>query len=115
MRLRACLVLLMSGVALAQEGRLVFGTRCSVCHGTDAHGTARGPSLAGNREVRARSIGELREVIHKGIPEAGMPAFDLPAAELDTLAAFVASLNATAAGAHAPGDRVAGERFFFGS
>ena len=114
MRLTACYVLLISSAALAQEGRLVFATRCSVCHGTDAHGTARGPSLANNRQVRSRSMGELRELIHNGILGAGMPAFDLPAAELDAVTAFVRSVTAPAAGAHAPGDRAAGEQFFFG-
>ena len=107
MRLTACYVLLISSAALAQEGWLVFAARCSVCHGTDAHGTARGPSLANNRQVRSRSMGELRELIHNGIPGAGMPAFDLPAAELDAVTAFVRSLTAPAAGAHAPGDRAA--------
>ncbi len=101
-------------MALAQDGGRVFAARCAVCHGTDAHGTERGPTLAGNRELRSRSASELRDVIHRGIPDAGMPAFDLPAAELDAITAYVVSLNATASGANAPGDRSAGEQFFFG-
>jgi len=43
-----------------------------------------------------------------------MPAFDLPADELDALAALVHSLNAPAAEGPLPGDARAGEQFFFG-
>jgi len=91
----------------------VFAARCSVCHGTDAHGTERGPNLANNRRVRTLSLEALRTVIRSGIPDAGMPAFPLPAAELQAVAAFVRSLSAPAAEAGAPGDRRAGERYFF--
>jgi PQQ-dependent dehydrogenase (methanol/ethanol family) len=43
-----------------------------------------------------------------------MPAFDLPAEELDALAALVHSLNGPAAENAVPGDFAAGEQFFFG-
>ena len=99
----------MAGTALAQEGRQVFATRCSVCHGA-----GRGPNLANNRRVRSRSLDELRGVIRNGLPAAGMPAFDLPSAELQALTVFVRSLSGPAMDANAPGDRTAGERFFFG-
>ena len=44
-----------------------------------------------------------------------MPSFDLPAPELEALAAFIRSLNLPAAESPAPGDPPAGERFFFGA
>jgi PQQ-dependent dehydrogenase (methanol/ethanol family) len=56
----------------------------------------------------------MRRVIHNGIPSGGMPAFNLPASQLDALAALVHSLNSAAAESIVPGDRVAGERYFFG-
>src|ERR1700756_6043 len=114
MRLTLCFLLCISGSALAQDGRQAFATRCSVCHGPDGHGSERGPNLANNRRVRSRSLDELRGVIRNGVPSAGMPAFDLPAAELESITMFVRSLSASASEAHAPGDRAAGERFFFG-
>ncbi len=98
----------------AQDGRQIFAARCSVCHGVDGHGTERGPNLAGSRHVRGQSEEQLRSVIRSGIPAAGMPAFPLPAGELTAVAGFVRSLSASAADAQAPGDRMAGERFFFG-
>ncbi len=96
------------------EARKNFASRCGVCHGADAQGTERGPSLAGARKLRSRSLEQFRSVIRNGIADAGMPPFDLPSAELDALASFVRSLNLPAAERDVPGDRAAGERFFFG-
>jgi PQQ-dependent dehydrogenase (methanol/ethanol family) len=44
-----------------------------------------------------------------------MPAFDLPPAELDALAAMVHSLNSPAAESAVPGNRALGEQYFFGA
>lgn len=54
-------------------------------------------------------------MIRNGIEGAGMPAFDLPAAELNAVTALVRSLSAPASEAAVDGDRAAGERFFFGA
>ena len=64
--------------------------------------------------VRRRSMQNLKNIILKGIPAAGMPAFDLPVPMIEALAALVVSLNASAAEATVPGDRAAGKEFFFG-
>lgn len=96
------------------NGPKIFATNCAGCHGADAHGTDQGPALAGDRTVRQRSIPQLRNLIHNGIPAAGMPPFDLPADQLDALATLVHSLNAPAADSAVPGDVAEGEHFFFG-
>jgi len=111
MKLTICL-LCFAALPAAQDGREVFIRQCAVCHG-DGHGTERGPNLAANRRVRSQSIGQLRSLIRNGVPSGGMPAFALPAGELQAVTAFVRSLNASAAEAHAPGDPAAGERYFF--
>ncbi len=100
-------------LASAQDARQLFAKQCEVCHG-DGRGTERGPDLANSRRVRSRSVDEVRSMIRNGTPAAGMPAFDLPAAELDALTRLVKSLGAPAIEAGAPGDRAAGERYFFG-
>ena len=79
------------------EAPKAFVERCSGCHGADANGSDRGPALAGSRRLSTRSIQQLRDMIRNGIPGTGMPAFDLPAQELDALAILVHSLNALAA------------------
>jgi PQQ-dependent dehydrogenase (methanol/ethanol family) len=97
-----------------QEGTKIFAVQCAGCHGTDAHGTEHGPTLADVRRLRGQTIPWIRHVIHNGIPSGGMPAFDLPANELDALAALVHSLNSPAAESFLPGSRAAGEQYFFG-
>ena len=96
------------------DGQKIFAGQCAGCHGADAHGTDRGPGLAASRRVRSRSVQQLRDFIRKGAPGSGMPAFDLPADQLDALAALLRSLNAPAAESVALGDSAAGKRFFLG-
>lgn len=98
----------------SERAAKLFAVNCASCHGTDAHGTDHGPRLAGLRELQGRSASWIRGVIYNGIPSGGMPAFHLSADELDTLAAMVYSLNSPAAGTAVPGDRAAGEKYFFG-
>ncbi|HUS04669.1 MAG TPA: PQQ-binding-like beta-propeller repeat protein [Bryobacteraceae bacterium] len=100
---------------LVEAGQKSFAAHCSACHGGDAEGTDMGPTLSGTRRLRSRSLQQLRNTISQGMPSAGMPAFHLPGPELDALAAFVRSLNATAAESGAPGDALAGRQFFFGA
>src|SRR5579863_1444431 len=98
----------------AVEGQKLFAKQCSGCHGADGRGTEQGPALVGNAKVRASSVQVLREVIHSGIPAAGMPAFNLPNQDLVDIAAFVHSLNAPAADRTLAGDPEPGKQFFFG-
>lgn len=97
-----------------EKATKIFAAQCSGCHGLDAHGTDQGPALAGDRALRGRSVASLRNLIRNGIPASGMPAFNLPEDELEDLAALVHSLNSPAAEQAVPGNRAAGEQFFFG-
>ncbi len=97
------------------EGEKIFAVHCAVCHGADAHGGQYGPSLAGNKDLRGKPVSWSRNVIHNGIPSRGMPAFNLPAGELDALAALIQSLNLPAVENTVSGDRAAGEQYFFGA
>lgn len=97
----------------ATEVKQTYEKLCAGCHGADARGSEQGPGLMGSR-VRRRSMENLKDIIVKGIPAAGMPAFDLPAPTVEALAAMVVSLNRSAADADVPGDSAAGREFFFG-
>ncbi|MCX6593472.1 MAG: PQQ-binding-like beta-propeller repeat protein [Acidobacteria bacterium] len=97
------------------DAQQTYEKLCGGCHGLDARGTQQGPGLAGNPSVRRRSAASVRNVIQKGVPAAGMPGFELPAATLDQLVALVASLNAVAAETKVAGDPAAGEAFFRGA
>jgi len=68
----------------------------------------------GSARARRRNAQQnLRNVIQRGVPSAGMPAFDLPASTLDGLVAMIMGLNASAAEVNVPGDREAGRAYFF--
>ena len=103
----------------ADAGRRSYQSRCVGCHGEDGAGGEHGPSIVDVRRPRATSKNEVRDLILKGIPDGGMPAFQIPAEEADAIAVFVMGLKAPVAGAApvgdaAPGDPAAGERFFAG-
>src|SRR5215510_13539820 len=97
------------------ESNQIFVARCGGCHGPDARGSDRGPSLVNVRRLRTRSVQQLRDIIQKGIPGTGMPPFDLPASELNALAGLIRSLNGPAAETVMSGDPAAGEKYFFGA
>ncbi|PYU46258.1 MAG: pyrrolo-quinoline quinone [Acidobacteria bacterium] len=96
------------------EGTKIYAQRCAGCHGADAHGTDKAPGLAGNQRLRDGSVQDLQDLIRKGVPGSGMPPFDLPPQELDSLVVLVRSLNAPSAESTVGGDATAGESFFFG-
>ena len=75
--------------AAAAAGKAVFQQNCSFCHGQDARG-ASGPDLIRstlvNHDVGGNLIGQ---VVHNGRPDKGMPAFQLPDAQFQQIAAFL--------------------------
>ncbi|MBZ5622367.1 MAG: c-type cytochrome [Acidobacteriia bacterium] len=105
------------GMTLAQspppDAAKLYEQRCAACHGHDASGSDRGPALSRSRRLRTRSLSEIHDIIQKGTT-AGMPPFPLPEEQLQALAGFVRSMNATAFDAPPDGDTAAGEQFFFG-
>jgi alcohol dehydrogenase (cytochrome c) len=95
-------------------GRKQFESRCAACHGGDGAGGERGPSIVDTARARNRSAQELEDLLRNGIPASGMPGFDLPKPQLQSLVAFVRSLTAFAAEASVPGSAEAGEKLYFG-
>jgi PQQ-dependent dehydrogenase (methanol/ethanol family) len=86
-------VWLLSLPLLAGTGQQLFQSRCAGCHGSDARGSGKGPGLAANPRLSQQTSRQLRAIIQRGFPDSGMPAFKLPDAELDAVAAFVHDLN----------------------
>jgi cytochrome c oxidase cbb3-type subunit 3 len=72
----------------AGEGR--FTSECGFCHGRDAAGGETGPDLTRSalvaQDTRGDKIGPL---LKTGRPDRGMPSFDLNAADLGALVAFI--------------------------
>src|SRR5258706_9323350 len=81
--------------ASAQTGKTAFQARCAGCHGDDGTGTGRGSNIVAVRR-RAPDQPSVRDLIRKGIPGGGMPAFTLPDEELEAITSFVMSLRTAA-------------------
>src|SRR5215510_15662696 len=74
---------------LIDAGKRHFEAHCAACHGADGKGGERGPDIVSTENARRRSADDLSELIRRGIPAGGMPAFQLPVRELQELVAFV--------------------------
>ncbi len=113
-------VCLPAGMAQAQEsGKRQYQSLCVGCHGEDGTGGGHGPGFVDVRRSRASSQQAVRNLILNGIPGGGMPAFKIPNEQADAIAAYVMDLKRPnagggAEGGPAPGDALAGERFFTG-
>ena len=100
--------------AAVSTGKARFNVMCVVCHGSNAVGTDRAPALVNNRELRGFNAAEIAAIIKNG--RGGMPSFHvLPAATIQSLVAYVRSLNATAFDFAPAGDTAAGQKIFSGS
>lgn len=95
------------------EGQALFNGACVVCHGTDATGTERGPTLRGSVldaatvARRIRSSGALDSAVYEGLTGGRMPFWSadrLSDDELRDLVAFVLATDGGGGGSGLPGE-----------
>lgn len=81
--------------AAVERGRALYkGNGCPTCHGTNAAGSERAPSLMRSQLVMRDKMGEtIANVVLKGVPNTAMPAFPLKTNELADVAVFLHSLQ----------------------
>jgi cytochrome c oxidase cbb3-type subunit 3 len=80
-----------------RAGQTRFASQCGFCHGRDAFGGETGPDLTRSALVAADLRGDkISPVVRNGVLEKGMPGFDLSAAELGAIAAFIHDQKAKA-------------------
>jgi cytochrome c oxidase cbb3-type subunit 3 len=97
------------------DGKKVFESICAACHGLDGRGGERGPDIARRQEVLQRTDSELLEILQKGRPAAGMPAFAAVGAEkLQRILGYLRSLQGIGPASALPGDPERGKSLFFG-
>ena len=85
-----------------QQAPKVFVQTCTLCHGGDARGTDRAPSLVNTAKLRGMPDSEVSDIIRKGKNQ--MPAFPLPQADIDELTRYVRSLNTIESAGSVAGD-----------
>jgi cytochrome c oxidase cbb3-type subunit III len=76
--------------AAVERGRALLTAQCGFCHGANARGGSSGPDITRSTVVLEDENGkQLGEFLRVGRPDRGMPAFDLGAAEVSDVAAFL--------------------------
>src|SRR5215468_2738497 len=90
----------------AEAGKRQYQALCVGCHGEDGSGGGHGPSFLDVRRPRATSREAVRDLILKGIADAGMPAFKIPAEQADAIAGYVMRLKEPAGRAASSGAAV---------
>ena len=99
--------------APAQSVDSLVQSTCAGCHGPGLTGGDRAPSLVNSAHLRTLSEAEIKAIIHAGTA-GGMPAFPYDDHQLDALATWLKSQNASALQSQAPELVAAGQALFFG-
>jgi|RhiMethySRZTD1v2_1073278.scaffolds.fasta_scaffold51342_3 putative heme-binding domain-containing protein len=93
-------------------GATLYTSRCVTCHGPQGDGIG-GVNLRTGAFKTAVTDRDLDRVIRNGSP-AGMPKFDLDAAEMAGVIAYIRNMNAIDASTVKTGDAVRGRALFAG-
>ncbi len=106
-----------NNAAAIDEGRGLFNSTCTSCHGPNGAAGEFGPGLAiPGRTYARRSDAQIFDAIQHGIPGTPMPAHQskLTDDQIWKITAYVHGLRGTAIDAPSPGDVAAGEAVFWG-
>ncbi len=74
-----------------EAGQKAFEDRCARCHGADGNGGEMGPAIP--ERLARYDNASLIELIHKGLPQSGMPGNPVTGAELTSLVRYVRVLQ----------------------
>jgi len=99
------------------EGRSLYNSTCTSCHGANGAAGEFGPGLAiPGRSYARTSDGQIFDAIQHGIAGTPMPAQQgkLSDDQIWKITAYVKGLRGTAIDAPSPGNVVAGEAVFWG-
>ena len=79
-----------------EKGKVIFATRCAVCHGPEGQGII-GPNLTDDYWIHGSKLEQLRTVIENGVLEKGMLAWKgiLSSEDIDNVLSFIRSIHGT--------------------
>jgi len=98
----------------AAQANRDFNATCASCHGENAEGGDRAPSLVDNAHLRSLDAAGIEAIIRGG--QRAMPPFpNLPQVEVSRLAAWLHSKNISGLQSAPPEQVAAGEALFFGA
>ena len=97
------------------RGKTVLELRCAACHGLDGLGGEHAPDIVRQTTMKTISDQALLNLIHDGIPQAGMPAFpDMSKEDSQALVGYLRFLQGKAGANPTTGDPLRGREIFFG-
>ncbi|MGB6477305.1 MAG: c-type cytochrome [Candidatus Sulfotelmatobacter sp.] len=101
--------------SIAARSARIFASTCAGCHGLDGRGGERAPNIVDSPKVQRLSDAQISEIIENGILGTGMPAFhSLESSDVQSLVAYLRTLQGTKGRVKLPGDPSHGETVFFG-
>lgn len=75
-------------------GRRIYVDHCSKCHGENAEGTKKRPTLKSDRVQREATVGDLHWLLVNGYMKKGMPSWaKLPDQQIWQVITYVKSLH----------------------
>ncbi|HVW14414.1 MAG TPA: cbb3-type cytochrome c oxidase N-terminal domain-containing protein [Mucilaginibacter sp.] len=82
--------------AVLADGKTVFTTRCSPCHGDHGQGVV-GPNLTDDYWLHGNTIKDIFKTIEYGVPSKGMPTWEsqLTPVQISDVANYVKSIHGT--------------------
>jgi len=96
-----------------EYGARLYSEQCDRCHGANGNGVS-GVDLRSGKFRNATTDQQLKMVITRGFPEAGMPAFALDPADLTGIVAYLRNMNTLDRGSMKPGNAEHGKVVFEG-
>ncbi len=98
----------------SRHGEKLFAASCAGCHGLDGRGGERAPSIAAGHVQRLSDV-QIFGIVQHGITGTGMPSFhSLADSEINSVVAYLRTLQGTKGTFKLPGDPVRGKAIFFG-
>ena len=101
-------------LADVEYGSQIYAAQCSTCHGENGDGVP-GINLRAGQFKKVFSDQDLRNTITTGVSGTGMPAFNLDAAELAGIVAYVRNMASFDVRSVTLGDEERGRALFEGS
>ena len=95
-------------------GAQIYTAQCAMCHGANGDGVG-GVNLATGQFRRAASDRALGRLMTTGIPDMGMPAFDLDSGETAGIVAYLRNMRSFDASSVPIGDAARGRAVFEGA
>jgi alcohol dehydrogenase (cytochrome c) len=89
-------------------GAAAYQSRCVLCHGGDGGGSDRAPAILDY--IGGNSPEQVAALVRNGVPNKGMPAFEMPESELAQLVSYLRTLAGPAHAAAQSARRTAENR-----